>query len=364
MSHSTRSGIALAAALLASSFVCNAPVLAHGDHGGGGGVVLPQGTTLVTMTYDVTNYRPLGDERLLALSAQGYNAHSFRQIAVASLSLAYGLTRDLTLGVRAPFLANKSIHETGEDPDAPDIVARGGVYGFGDMSFSGTYRLLHDARSGLDASIILGVKAPTGRQDAVDRDGVLFETHHQPGSGSWDGMFGATLSQEIGALTFSSNLLYTLAGSGAQDTRIGDRLIYSAALSYRLWQQGGHDHAMHLGVRPDGMMRHGGPNSGAGDGHGHGEAGHAHGHAGSAATAGLALDVSLGLNGHWSERQTVAGLKDDNTGGNVLFLTPGVRLTLDRWAGFVNVGVPIARELNGIQSEPTWQLSTGAAVQF
>ncbi len=343
------------------------PALAHGDHGGGGGIVLPAGTTLATVSYDVTQFRPVSDERLTELSAQGQNAHGLRDLAVASLSLAHGLTRDLTVAVRIPYVANHGINETSEDPAEPGVIVRGGVYGFGDISATATYRVLRDARTGLEASLILGFRAPTGRTDAVDRNGERFETEHQPGSGSWDGIFGAALSQEVGRLTFSGSATYTLAGTGAQDTRLGDRIAYGAAVTYRLWQQfGGHDHAMHLGARPDGIMHHGGPKPGGGQAaHEPAPAGDGHvGHAHATSTSGTALDVSLGFNGMWWDRQTIAGVKDDNTGGHILYISPGLRLTVDNWAAFVTVGVPVARELNGIQSEPTLSLSTGVAVRF
>ena len=338
---------AFAAAHLAAS-----AAFAHGDHGGGGGVVVPAGTTLVSLSYDVAHYTPVADDRLLELSAQGQHAHSVRQIAVPALAIAYGLTRDVTLGVRAPYLANKAIGETGEDSDNPDVVQRGGVYGFGDMSFTGTYRFLHDDRAGLEASLVVGFKAPTGRKDAVDRDGVLFETEQQPSSGSWDGLVGASLSRQIGALTLAANAFYAVAGPGSQDTTLGDRFNYGVAASWRLWQGSlAGSGAMHLGAH------HGAPK---GDAHDHGDDDHKH----APASNGTALDLSLGINGQWWGQQTTAGEQDANTGGHVVYVTPGLRVTVDRWAGFVNVGIPIARELNGIQSEPRWQLSTGVAVQF
>jgi Putative MetA-pathway of phenol degradation len=335
-------------AILCASFSSSPLAHAHGDHGGGGGSVLPAGTTLLTVEYDFVSFRPISDARLTALAADGVSeVHSLKTIAVPSLSLAYGLTKDFTIAARLPYLANSEIRET--DVDGPGVNARGGVFGFGDVSITGTYRFINDVRNGFDAALIVGVKAPTGRTDARDNSGELFETEHQPGSGSWDALLGAALSKQIGLTTLSANALYTFAGDGSQDTRLGDRLSYGIAASYRLWSSGGgHDHPMKLGAKFDGMMRHGGVD-------------HAEEAAHSPATA---FDVSLGLNGQWSDKQTVAGERDDNTGGHVLYLTPGVKLTIDKWAGFVNVGIPIARDFNGIQSEPRLQVTTGVSVRF
>lgn len=360
-----------AAGALAATAFALAPsmALAHGDHGGGGGIVLPPGTTLVTLSYDLARYQPISDDRLLELSAQGQNAHGIREIAVPALSVAYGLTRNLTLAVRVPYLADRSVNETGEDPDNPEVVHRGGVYGFGDMTFTGTYEVLHDHDSGLEASLTVGFKAPTGRKGAVDKLGELFETEHQPSSGSWDGVFGAAIAKHIGLLTLSANAVYGVAGPGSQDTTLGDRVSYGVGASYRLWQSslGAASHgAMHLGARPDGIMRHGGPHTDDGHDHAHDhgqEPSHA-GHLHTSPPGTIALDVSLGLNGQWWGKQTIAGQTDDNTGGHVLYVSPGARLTVDRWAGFINVGIPVAKDLYGVQSQPSWLLSTGVAVQF
>ncbi len=321
---------------------------AHGDHGGGAdGSVLPQGITLVTLQYDMVSYKPLSDARLNDLATAGVEGvHAIRTIAVPSLALSYGLTKDLTITARLPYLANRDIRET--DIAGPGITERGGVYGFGDASAFATYRVLNDTAAGLDAAVILGLKAPTGRTNALDRDGVLFESEHQPGSGSWDPSIGAAASKQAGLWSFSANALYTRAGAGLQDTRLGDRASYGIGASYRLWTNGGsHDHAMHLGGPFDGMMRHGGVD-----------------HPPAQASSKVALDVSLGLNGQWSGAQTIAGERDGNTGGNVVFLSPGARLSVDNWSGFLSVGVPVARHLNGIQSEPRLQATTGIAVKF
>jgi hypothetical protein len=332
--------------------VSSQPALAHGDHGdSGGGAVLPPGITLVTTTYDFVAYRPMSDAKLTALAAQGVGeVHSLTSIAVPSVSIARGITKDFTISARLPYLANKEIRET--DVDGSGVNPRGGVYGFGDVSFTGTYRVINDLPSGFDAAVVAGVKAPTGRTNAVDKGGILFETEHQPGSGSWDVMLGGAMSKQVGLTTLNVNTLYTFAGDGSQNTRLGDRLGYSVSASYRLWSSGAtaeaaHAHPMRLGGgRFDGMMRHGGVDLSA------------------IPSPVMTTDVSLGLNGQWSGKQRVNGERDDNTGGHVIYITPGVKLSVDQWAGFVNVGIPVMREVNGIQSDPRLQVTTGMSVKF
>ena len=327
------------------------PVLAHGDHGGGGDTtVLPPGVALVSLQYDVTSYNPISDARLTALAVAGVDGvHSLRTIAVPSLGLAYGLSKDLTIAARLPYLANSDIRET--DSGLPGITPRGGVYGFGDASVTGTYRFYNDVHNGVEAAVVLGVKAPTGRTDVVDRFGAQFETEHQPGSGSWDALVGGSLARQAGLWSFGANMLYARAGAGSQDTRLGDHFRISASATYRLWSDAGISHsAMRMGGDFDGMMHHGGVN-------------HAPEPAANSGST-KSLDLSLSLEGQWFGRQTIAGEGDGNTGGALAFLTPGVHLNIDKWSWFGNVGIPVARQLNGIQSEPRLQASTGVSVRF
>jgi hypothetical protein len=79
---------------------------------------------------------------------------------------------------------------------------------------------------------------------------------------------------------------------------------------------------------------------------------------------GPALDLVLEINGEWHARQEIAGATDPNSGGNVVYLSPGVRLSYERWSGFVSVGVPLVNDLNGLQAEPDWRVLSGVAVNF
>ena len=79
---------------------------------------------------------------------------------------------------------------------------------------------------------------------------------------------------------------------------------------------------------------------------------------------GLVIDAVLELNGEWQAKQTISGVDDPNSGGNVVFLSPGVRVASNRWSGFATVGLPIVNDLNGLQSEPTYRLFGGVLVGF
>ena len=188
------------------------------------------------------------------------------------------------------------------------------------------------------------LRTPTGKTGERDDQGELFEAEFQPGSGSWDPMLGIALSRAQGRWSVDGNVLYTIATEGTQHTDLGDRFHYNGAVTYRL--KGGDAEAAHEAMP-----------------HSHNGQSHHHDHAPLSPT-GLVIDAVLELNGEWQAKQDVAGETDPNSGGNVVFLSPGVRVASNNWSGFVTVGLPIVNDLNGLQSEPTYRLFGGVLVGF
>ena len=47
-------------------------------------------------------------------------------------------------------------------------------------------------------------------------------------------LLGGAFTQRFGAWSFDANVLGIVAGRGTQDTKLGDRFLYNAAVSYRL----------------------------------------------------------------------------------------------------------------------------------
>ena len=228
--------------------------------------------------------------------------------------------------------------------ETPETLDRGDTEGIGDLTLFGQYRF-YGQDTGLQASLLTGVKTPTGETDEHDDQGELFEAEFQPGSGSWDPMLGIALSRAQGRWSVDGNVLYTIATDGTQHTDLGDRFHYNGAVTYRL--KGADVEASH-----DGALRH----------HSHNGRSHHHDHAMS--PKGLVIDAVLELNGEWQAKQTISGVDDPNSGGNVVFLSPGMRIASNRWSGFVSVGLPIVNDLNGLQSEPTYRLFGGVLVGF
>jgi Putative MetA-pathway of phenol degradation len=336
---------------------------ASGNTGGTGPIntisatTLPPGMTAVAVTYEYTALSGLNDAGLVAAVQAGEHAHSIASIASPAATFAYGLTGDLMLSVRLPYVTRRDMREAvhgheeeGHDEHGAEVASRGDSDGIGDASLLAQWRVLNNLTAGTSAALLMGVKAPTGRTGQIDQNGELFEPEFQAGSGSWDGMFGLALTQRLGAWSFDGNVLYTAVSRGEMATRLGDRFHYNAAVSYRVMGGALGAAAMKTGAHHQG-------------GHDH-DSVILHDHTQRETTGQLSLDLVLELNGEWHDKQDISGAIDSNSGGNVVYISPGVRLSMDQWSGFASVGVPVINDLNGLQSEADVRVVSGVAVSF
>ena len=359
------------------------PAEAHHPGGGGntgsGGPIntisadtLSEGLIAASVRYEFIRMGQLNDADLLAAAAKGTHAHSLRSIDAVSLSVAYGITNDFTVGVRAAGVRRSDIREPGEDmlsgghmgimnandmsglmsPDG--INRRGNSAGFGDVTMLGQYRFHNNAQTGTSAAVLFGFKAPTGSTNQRDAFGNLFEAEFQPGSGSWDGLFGAAFTKRTGRWSFDVSGLYYLITNGSQNTNLGDRFLFGAAVSYRLVGASGSSKEVELHeycMQPRNQLQE----------HCLYHANHDHS---DMMKTPYTLDLVLELNGEWHDKQRIAGIPDPNSGGTTVYLSPGVRVGFDRFSGFVSVGVPIINEHNGVQSKPDFRVLTGIGARL
>ncbi len=316
---------------------------------------LQQSRSVAGITVDYQRLKGLSNQTLIEAAEHGHDetgghqdVHDLRTIQTYAFTYAYGVTNDLMLVLSLPYVRRTDIREAHEEAaDGFEVENLGPADGLGDTTLLGQYRFFKGG--GMETAVLLGFKAPTGKTNERSIEGETFDAEFQPGSGSWDGLLGVALTQRTGSLSFDASVLYTLATEGTQETDLGDLLLYNAAISYRLASLGGSTPPMF--------------NGSAHDKHGADGQSHLHDHAHEAKGV-PALDLMLELNGEWSAKQETNGIKDRNSGGNTIFISPGMRLSLNQWSGFVSVGVPIVDDLNGIQSESNWRITTGAAWAF
>lgn len=295
-------------------------------------VPLPASKSVISLKVEHIKNDAFSTAELETFADNQSEVHGTDSLQTTTLTGGYGLNDDLTIGFSLPYIDRQNLMEASHHHDEHEVERLGDAKGLGDLTLYGQYRLFENDVSNRHFAIIFGIKAPTGKTSRHTIDGETFEAEHQPGSGSWDGLVGFAYTQQTGGLTLNVSTLYSRAREGTQKTDQGDALSYNAALSYRL-----------------------GNNE-----HGHPSDGHQHGH-----SAIESYDLVLELNGDWRDKTEIDGKTSNNTGGNLVYLSPGVRLQLDdRWSATASLKLPVLKSLNGDQSNPKWLFNVGASRAF
>ena len=265
------------------------------------GTTLQKGASALYLIFEHFSFDELSDAVLEAAAAREEHAHSLATLESPALGYSYGLTDRLMVSLQLPYVVRTGIreashhhhdeaaaeHEGGETPhETPaaenETVDRGDTEGVGDLTLFGQYRF-YGQDTGLQASLLTGIRTPTGETGERDDQGELFEAEFQPGSGSWDPMLGLALSQAQGRWSVDGNVLYTIATEGTQHTDLGDRFHYNGAVTYRLL--GGDAETSHKAAMN------------------HSHHGHSHHHDHALSPKGLVIDAVLELNGEWQAKQ-------------------------------------------------------------
>jgi hypothetical protein len=180
--------VAAASSAAVTVLLAASPAVAH--HAGGVGnaqgagpintisaSILEQGHSVAGITLDYTSFDTLSDAALFAAAAAGIDdVHGLDTIQSYGLSYAYGLTNDLMLTLRLPYIKRTGIRAAEDD----EVEDHGAPSGIGDLSLLGEYRFLNDQASRTEAAVLLGVKVPTGKSD-VHHNGELLEPNSSPG---------------------------------------------------------------------------------------------------------------------------------------------------------------------------------------
>jgi hypothetical protein len=328
-------------ALLAA---CASPALA--DHmgpsgvGSGGGMSVFSPDTLdaghwaagFRLTY--TRPQQRSDAELEALAGQHIHAHNTDYNLNASLGVAYGINHHLTISAELPHVRRDDLRE-GEHSHSGgqtvnEVVQLGSVSGIGDANILAKYRLTEGEGPGF--ALIGGIKLPTGSTHRRSLDGERLETEHQPGTGSWDPIVGASASLPMGAVRLTASALYQVSGNGAQHTRLGDRLQGGIALSHRFGEAPhahGESHNHHHGDELDD----------------HHEPAHA------------SWDAFVELAGEWEGKQKVAGEIEQASGGRWAYVAPGMRFNAaSGWSAAAALAVPVAQHIRASHPNNRYRL--------
>ncbi len=320
---------------LASTFAVysNAVLAHHGSIGFGigtaspiitqTGITLPKGKIATGLITEFIEFDNVSAGRLLAISGTApseprSDVHSTKSRTIPSVFAAIGVTDDLTLGTRFSYVRRDdllSAHEFGEE-----FLDQGNPDGFGGVSVFGQYRIFHSEDDLNHLSLVVALKTPSGATRQRDKAGRLIEVHSQPSGGSWNPSVGFSFTRAMGKFSFDSNVLYTVATSGARHTDLGDIFDYNFALSYAF-----------VGTAKDALFSSSNKSQWTG---------------------------ILELNGTWQDHLRTHGVSNPNSGGSIVYISPGIRYSGGRnWNTALSIGTPIVKDTNGFQTDPGYRIT-------
>ena len=288
---------------------------------------LSKGQWTFSVNTEVTDNNVISDRRLIANAQanEDSDVHSISTVQQLSINFAAGITDNFTLAAQLPYVKRTNIEEAEDEDGEIEIKQLGNSEGIGDARLFGQYRFLQNDLNKTSAAFIAGIKIPTGETNEEAPEEKL-DAELQPGSGSWDPFIGLAFSKRWDKWSFDSNATYQLATEGTQDTDLGDFVGLNTAFSYRLNSE--HQHSDHSHID-------------------------------------LQWDLIFEINGEWREKEDVDRDTNDDSGGLLVFASPGVRLSTNNGlSASLAAGVPIIEDLNGLQTKPEYRVNANISIAF
>lgn len=334
--------IIFTALLILLIFFSNPSFAHHGCSGGisGPGIsgpiitlparTLPKKKFFISLGVNYSSLNPYSSTTLISLHDKNIHMHDASNILKPSLSLGYGITDDFFISAIIPYLFKYDIRTAEHN----ELIKQGNSTGIGDITFYGEYRFYKNLNKDIHAALISGLKIPSGVKHNEDREGNQFEIDDQPGSGSWDPIIGLALSKGFKYINIDTSSTYKFSTMGVDGNTLGDVVSFNLAASHRV----NNKYLNKILVK-------------------------------NIKNNDLNWDIILEGNGQWSEKSTTKHHgefeKDNNHGGLIVFLTPGIRTTLNKkWIANIGVSLPVIQALNGEQRAPNANIVFGVTRVF
>jgi hypothetical protein len=207
------------------------------------------------------------------------------------LTLKYGLSGRFALMVSVPYTFNRiSADGNAETAD-----------GLGDPEIMAMAHLLSFADNGWALQAVVGSRVPLGASDQTDAAGARLDQHLQTGSGAWAGVVGVQLLHASGSVPLFLSASYQANGANDHDFAYGNVFRFNAATQKALFNP---------------------------------------------------VDVIAEINGRTADYDDAAGETDPNSGGTVVYFSPGLRLGLGGALSLRGqVQIPVVENLHGEQNE-------------
>jgi hypothetical protein len=207
------------------------------------------------------------------------------------LTLKYGLSSRFMLMASAPYTFNRISSEGSTET----------TDGLGDPEIMAMMHLLSFANDSWQLQGFAGGRVPLGNSEQKNEAGELFEQHLQTGSGAWAGIFGAQFLLASGSVPVFLSASYQINGANDQNFAYGNVFRFNAAAQKALFNP---------------------------------------------------VDVIAEINGRTADYDDAAGETDPNSGGTVVYFSPGLRLRLGGALSLRGqVQIPVVEDLHGEQNE-------------
>jgi hypothetical protein len=288
--------------------------------------VMEKGSFFIGLTQERLRNKKLADATILqALNNGSEHLHHVGSIDTHSLSMSYGITKNLSVNVQLPYISRTDIR-AGENETGPEVHPHNNIEDLGDASVLFQYKVYDKAYK---VALIGGLKAPTG-EDHVIQEGEKIEADLLSGTGSWDIFAGASLTKDFKAVSIHSDILYKYNSEGVDESKLGNVLTYNVALSYKII-----DHKAHNELTK------------------------------SEKDSGYEVSGFVELNGESAQSDEFHHVVSENTGHNVIFATVGAQFGHhDGYSLFVAFSKPIHQHFKGIQNEIDYRSSFGVGKSF
>lgn len=305
-----------------SLMLCLCAAGAWADHGKGavGGktvspMTLHERDASLELGFRFRDEQSISDADILTAVGAGHDTHSSDYLFEVSLSLAYGITDQLSVSLSLPFTYIRNFRGS---EDGIDILTAGSISGFGDLTALAKYALIQGP---LNVSVIGGLQIPTGFTSAKDDNGDPLELDHQPGSGCWSPILGVSVGLSLDErITLIASLVWRIAIQGQQGFRPGDDAILAAKVEYQVTELG------------DAFPR-----------------------------VYLSLEISVERVG--MDRDS--GTPNGDSGGYTLAIGPGLRARLgERLSAGLTFSIPVDQYLYGIQHHQNYEILSGMTLDF
>jgi len=206
-------------------------------------------------------------------------------------SLLYGVSNRLMVMASVPYVFNQMTF-VGETEKAD---------GLSDPEVVVMMSLLPNLMGKTSLQAVAGARLPLGQADLTNDHGELLDHHLQSGTGAWAGLFGVQAMLASGSLPLYASAGYQVNGSNDQNFDYGDVFRYNFAAQK---------------------------------------------------TLGSVVDLIGEINGRYARYDMEGAEKDPNSGGSVVYFSPGLRLRMFSSVSLrTQVQIPVIEQLNGVQDE-------------